>query len=310
MTREHRPTFSGTTFAGWYFVFQAVAIAAWWLYLSLVPAARQFFVPTGAGEVELIAFAAPDLLVAVPASLAAGIAVLFSLRWALPLSWVSAGAVNYAFVYCVAWSMLREGGWLNVAMMGPAALFATISALDISSGAIQIFRRAVPAAPARHVAATVAQILVFWSFFLFVVPVAIAFVESQLGWPRFAITAQRAVAGVTFLAFSSLGLASGFTMASRGRGTPLPFVATNRLVTTGPYAYVRNPMVVAGLGQGASVGLWTGSWAVLAYVIVGGLIWQLLVRPAEERDLQQVFGSEFIEYCRQVRCWVPRGRQS
>ena len=155
-------------------------------------------------------------------------------------------------------------------------------------------------------AATTAQIVVFWLFFLFVVPVAIAFVEGALGWPRVTVPAQRGIAGVLFLVCSSLGLASGLTMASRGRGTPLPFAATNRLVTTGPYAYVRNPMVVAGLGQGASVALWSGSWAVLAYVIVGGMIWQLLVRPAEERDLEQIFGDEFRHYCQQVRCWIPR----
>jgi hypothetical protein len=36
---------------------------------------------------------------------------------------------------------------------------------------------------------------------------------------------------------------------------------------------LRNPMVVAGLGQGLAVALWFGSWAVLAYVLVGGIIW-------------------------------------
>jgi protein-S-isoprenylcysteine O-methyltransferase Ste14 len=65
-------------------------------------------------------------------------------------------------------------------------------------------------------------------------------------------------------------------------------------------------MVVAGLGQGLAVGLWFGSWAVLAYVIVGGLIWEYLVRPAEERDLRDVFGDEFETYSQHVRCWIPR----
>ena len=67
------------------------------------------------------------------------------------------------------------------------------------------------------------------------------------------------------LAFSSLGLASGLTMAGRGAGTPLPFVATNRLVTTGPYSYLRNPMVVAGLGPGRC------GWAVVRLVGSAGL---------------------------------------
>jgi len=304
---DARQTFSGTTFAGWYFLFQAIAFSGWWAYLHLQPGAVQSFVPPGAGVADLRAFQAPDLLVAVPASLAAGVAFFLVLQWTMPLAWLAAGAVIYAFVYCVAWSIARDGAWLNVALMAPAALFSGISALDLSAGRLVIFRRAAAGGASRHVAATIIQIVVFWSFFLFVVPAAIVFVERKLQWPSFSVDAQHLVAAMLFIAFSGLGLASGLTMSSRGAGTPLPFDATNRLVTTGPYAYVRNPMVVAGLGQGAAVAVWLGSWAVLAYVAVGGVIWQCLVRPAEERDLQDAFGDKFAAYCRHVRCWIPRG---
>ena len=302
-----RSTFSGTTFAGWYFLFQAFAFSGWWLYLYGVPDAVPLFVPPGASAVDLTAFRAPDLIVAVPASLAAAVAIFRSLRWAVPLAWLTAGAVIYAFVYCVAWSIARDGAWLSVALMAPAALFSGIGALDISAGTLVIFRRAAPLGRSRHVAATVAQIVIFWSFFLFIVPTAIVFVERKLHALVLNIPARRIVGALMFIAFSGLGLASGLTISSRGAGTPLPFDATNRLVTTGPYAYLRNPMVVAGLGQGAAVGVWLGSWAVLAYVFAGGLIWQYLVRPAEERDLRDAFGDQFAAYCTEVRCWIPRG---
>ena len=299
-------TFSGSRFSGCYFLVQALGIAGWWVYLSVQPSAVPLFLPDGAAEADLRAFLMPDLLVAVPVSLAASVSIFLSLRWAMPLAWFAAGAMVYAFVYCVGWSTWRGGGWLNVAMMAPAALFSTIGALDMSAGSIPIFRKASPGASVRHVAATTGQIVVFWSFFLFVVPSAIVFVERQLLWPSFAFTAQHLVAILLFVAFSSLGLTSGLTMARRGDGTPLPFAATNKLVTIGPYGYVRNPMVIAGLGQGLAVALWFGSWGVLAYVIVGGLIWEHLVRPAEERDLHNAFGDEFATYCRRVRCWIPR----
>ena len=301
-----RTTFSGTTFGGWYFLAQALAISGWWVYLNVAPHAMQLFLPPGAAVADLRAFQAPDLAVAAPASLAAAVAFFLSLRWTVPLAWLASGAVIYAFVYCVAWSIARDGAWLSVAMMAPAALFSGISALDLSGSTIVIFRRAAASGTSRHVAATVAQIAAFWSFFLLVVPAAIAFVERELRWPVFSIPAQRVVGGLLFIAFSSLGLASGLTMSSRGAGTPLPFDATNRLVTTGPYAYVRNPMVVAGLGQGAAVAVWLGSWTVLAYVLVGGVIWQYLVRPAEERDLRDAFGNQFAAYCSDVHCWIPR----
>ena len=301
-------TFSGTRLGGLYFIAQALAILGWWLYLARVPSARELFVPPGATEIELFAFRLPDLLVAVPASLAAGVAILTRTRWMIPLAWASAGAVDYAFVYCVAWSMLRNGGWLNVAFMAPAALLSTVSALDASASVITIFRRAKPATAGRHVFLTLVQIAAFWSFFLLLVPAALVHVERQLLWQAFAVPGQRPAAVLLFVLFSTIGLASGVTMAARGSGTPLPFSAPNRLVVSGPYGYVRNPMIIAGLGQGASVGLWLGSWTDLAYVLLGGLLWNFLVRPTEERDLRETFGDDFTDYCSRVRCWVPRLR--
>ena len=159
-----RTTFSGTTFGGWYFLVQAFAITGWWLYLNIAPDAMQPFLPPGAAVADLRAFQAPDLLVAVPASLAAAMAFFLSLRWTVPLAWLASGAVIYAFAYCVAWSIARDGAWLSVAMMAPAALFSGISALDLSASTVVIFRRAA-GGTSRHVVATIAQIVAFWSFF-------------------------------------------------------------------------------------------------------------------------------------------------
>ncbi len=302
------PTFSGTRLAGFYFAFQALALGAWWGLLAVDPAAEALFLPPGAARPELVAFRLPDLLVALPASLLAAVAILAGRRWAPLPAWVAAGALDYAFLYCVGWSLLREGGWLNVVLMAPAALLATVGALDASPALVEIFRRATPATPAAHVLATLGQTALFWSFFLFVVPAAIRYVERQLGLPTFTFPSQHVVAGASFLFLSALGLASGFAMAARGLGTPLPFSAANRLVVSGPYAHLRNPMVVSGLGQGVSVAVWTGSWTTLGYVLLGGLLWNALVRPSEERDLETVFGGEFLAYRAAVSCWIPRLR--
>ena len=107
---------------------------------------------------------------------------------------------------------------------------------------------------------------------------------------------------------SALGLWSGLALSSHGEGTPLPFDATHRLVLAGPYGVVRNPMVVAGLAQGLAVALLLGSGIVAIYVALGGLIWQCLVRPAEEDDMLRTFGDEYDRYRAAVRCWWPRRR--
>jgi protein-S-isoprenylcysteine O-methyltransferase Ste14 len=107
------------------------------------------------------------------------------------------------------------------------------------------------------------------------------------------------------VAGSLLVLWAAVTMALAGRGTPLTFAAPRRLVVTGPYAWLRNPMVVGTLVQGVGLGAMYGSLPVLLLFACGALVWNLLRRHDDEDELQRVFGREFELYRRSVRCWLP-----
>ncbi|BAS14477.1 protein C-terminal S-isoprenylcysteine carboxyl O-methyltransferase [Arthrobacter sp. Hiyo8] len=91
-----------------------------------------------------------------------------------------------------------------------------------------------------------------------------------------------------------------------GQWHPLPSAMPNHLVIAGPYRWIRNPMAAAGILQGAAVGVILQSWLVVAYAVVGSLVWNYVVRPLEESDLEERFGEEFRQYRDAVRCWVPR----
>lgn len=167
------------------------------------------------------------------------------------------------------------------------------------------FRQAEPTTARWLLLRTGAQIVVFWGLFLFVVPPFIARVDPGALEVTSLVTA-RVAAGLLFVAASALGLASAFAMVRLGQGTPLPVDGARRLVVSGPYALVRNPMAVAGLSQGAAVALWLGSPLVLVYVIAGGVLWHRLVRPIEEAYLLATFGEEYRAYRAQVPLWLPR----
>jgi protein-S-isoprenylcysteine O-methyltransferase Ste14 len=169
-------------------------------------------------------------------------------------------------------------------------------------------RVARPASPGWNVLKTLLQMVVFWCLFLFLLPWAITALEHATGldgW-RFGCPAGQWGGGLLFALGGSLGLTSAVVMAARGRGTPLPADCARELVVVGPYRYVRNPMAVAGLAQGVAVGVFLGSPGVIAYALVGGPIWHLLVRPWEEADLAERFGEAYRRYRAAVRCWVPR----
>lgn len=94
-----------------------------------------------------------------------------------------------------------------------------------------------------------------------------------------------------------------------GGGTPHPFAAkTKHLVSSGPYHYVRNPMMygVGALLVGSA--LWIGSvglWLVFAILV---LFLAFFVPYYEEPDMERRFGEEYREYCRRVPRWWPRLR--
>jgi len=155
---------------------------------------------------------------------------------------------------------------------------------------------------------TLLQTVVFWGFFLVLLPALVYRIETELGGDvlRFASTGSRAAGIAIFVVAGAIGLWSGGIMAVRGEGTPVPIDCPRRLVVAGPYRYVRNPMAISGIAQGVGVGLMLGSPAVIAYALAGAPVWNWLVRPFEERDLEQRFGAEFRAYRAAVRCWLPR----
>jgi protein-S-isoprenylcysteine O-methyltransferase Ste14 len=167
-------------------------------------------------------------------------------------------------------------------------------------------REARPATHAWNIAKTLFQAAAFWSVFLWLLPAAIySLEETELtGW-RFRCRTVSWVGGTLFILASALGLTSNVVMAVWGRGTPFPLDCPRALVTQGPYRCVRNPMAISGIAQGMAVGLYLGSPAVVLYALLGAGIWQWLIRPWEEADLERRFGEAYRHYRASVPCWIP-----
>jgi len=94
----------------------------------------------------------------------------------------------------------------------------------------------------------------------------------------------------------------------QGRGVPAPVLEAQRLVVTGLYRYVRNPMYIAVLSVIAGQGLLFGSPPVLRYAAAVAVGFHLFVLLHEEPSLRHRFGAEYEAYCRAVRRWWPRLR--
>jgi len=248
-----------------------------------------------------------DFVLIVAGSIAVAVGVWRQRHWAGGLVWAVAMVTWYPTLVCIATSARTGQAWIASSMMismaGLSVAMATIYGNAVQSPAII---RVTPMNRSAALLWTLGQTVIFWGTFLWVLPLGIVELERHLGWTAFGHLLQTPLSAMLFLAASFLGLWSGFTMAVRGDGTPLPTATAPRLVINGPYRYVRNPMALAGIIQGIAVGWYLGSSSVIAYSLAGVAVWHVAVRPVEERDLAKRFGESYDNYRQTVRLWLPR----
>ena len=122
-------------------------------------------------------------------------------------------------------------------------------------------------------------------------------------------TSAQIIAQVLFI-LALPGLSAVQEFAEAGNGTPLPYDPPTRLVTTGIYAYIANPMQAATTLLLLVLGYALHSvWLLLAALVsviycVGIAAWD------EDGDLRLRHGAAFLEYRANVRDWIPRWHPS
>jgi protein-S-isoprenylcysteine O-methyltransferase Ste14 len=96
--------------------------------------------------------------------------------------------------------------------------------------------------------------------------------------------------------------------AVKGAGTPAPLAPTAKLVVSGAYARVRNPMYVAVTGLIFGQALLFASAGLIAYGIIIWLAFLTFVIYFEEPRLQREFPDDYPAYFENVPRWRPRFR--
>lgn len=91
-----------------------------------------------------------------------------------------------------------------------------------------------------------------------------------------------------------------------GRGTLAPWHPTRRLITSGIYSYVRNPMITSVLTVLLGETLIFHSIRIFIWFIVFFFLNHIYFVLSEEPGLVKRFGEEYLEYKRNVPRWIPR----
>jgi protein-S-isoprenylcysteine O-methyltransferase Ste14 len=154
----------------------------------------------------------------------------------------------------------------------------------------------------------VVQAVAFAGFLLYVVP-SIGFAATGGGWGVVVNRERWQLLGLALAAAPviAIGLAAVTEFLKAG-GTPLPLDPPTRLVTTGPYSYVSNPMQLSGTILLIMWGIALGNVTVVLTAVVAAAFSSGVAKWNEYGDLASRFGSEWHDYRRQVRNWWPRLR--
>ena len=277
------------------YLFQAVIILLWWVGIVESDYFYSLFAFPELSKDLFICFLLPDILVIAVLSLW----VQYHNFKGLP--YIILGGFAYAAIYCISVTLYMGGGYLSSVLMSLATAYNGFLCYHQS-----LFRISSNTATWLTLLKTGLQIILAWGLALFILPYFILQLEeipisNPLEHPIRLISGS-----VFFLVFSILGLWSAYTMGVKGKGTPLPMDAAQELVLSGPYSIIRNPMALSGLGQGLSLAMIYLSPALFAFFVVGIFLWHYIIRPIEEKELDERFGNQYQEYQKRVGLWIPK----
>jgi protein-S-isoprenylcysteine O-methyltransferase Ste14 len=124
--------------------------------------------------------------------------------------------------------------------------------------------------------------------------------------PFLGVEVTRAI-GVLLILAGVPGVVDSFArFALEGLGTPAPVAPPERLVVTGLYRYVRNPMYVSVVAIIVGQALLFENWRLIAYGAVFWLACHAFVLVYEEPTLRRKFGGQYEALCANVPRWIPR----
>jgi len=134
-------------------------------------------------------------------------------------------------------------------------------------------------------------------------------IDRLLRLPKFPSSEISLIFSLPFLAVGIGLMLWSLLHFAQAKGTPVPFNPPPKLVTSGPYAYVRNPMYFGAFLTMLGVGILLSSLSLVFIfmpLLVRLIAW--MVRAIEEPELEKRLGRDYLVYKKRVPRFIPRVR--
>ncbi|MCH8275861.1 MAG: isoprenylcysteine carboxylmethyltransferase family protein [Armatimonadetes bacterium] len=169
---------------------------------------------------------------------------------------------------------------------------------------------AVTTGPERRRALLTPVVLVVAVALLLLVVFGSLYMDRALGLPRLLPGALGTAIGVPLLAAGLVLHAWCLVLFWRARGTGgigVPVNPPRELVTVGPYAWTRNPMLTAAFAWLSGLGFLLNSISmVFVWTPVFVIVNVIELRFVEEPELERRLGASYSEYQQRVPMFIPK----
>ena len=139
--------------------------------------------------------------------------------------------------------------------------------------------------------------------FLYMVP---PYIDQQFGLPSLMYPTVNLVLSMFLIGFGLPFAAwTVFVQFQRGEGTPIPAIATQKLIVNGPYKYCRNPMTLGTILYYLGIGVLIGSLTSIGFTLLILALLVIYVKVVEEKELEARFGEEYRRYKQRTPFLIP-----
>jgi len=131
--------------------------------------------------------------------------------------------------------------------------------------------------------------------------------DKFLDFPRLLPTSLNIIVSVPVVAIGLFLMAWSVLHFFGVKGTPVPFNPPPKLITNGPYAHVRNPMLTGLFVLLFGLGVLLRSISLVAIftpLFILFNVWEL--KAVEERELERRLGKDYVEYKKRTPMFIPR----
>jgi len=132
-------------------------------------------------------------------------------------------------------------------------------------------------------------------------------VDKFVGFPKFLVMPLNMIVSAPILLVGLFLILWSVQQFLKAKGTPVPFNPPPKLVTSGPYAYIRNPMLTGLFILLFGLGLLFASLSLIFIFTPLFILLNILeLKTVEEPELEKRFGKEYLQYKKRVPMFIPR----